>query len=1267
MHATNMEIDKYKEIEFTFSIDRGGTFCDFYCEVFNKNLKTRKEIVTKLLSENKNSYPDAPTEGIRRIMEKELGTTFKSSLQIPTHLIKSIRMGTTVATNALLERKGRATALITTKGFKDLLRIGTQARPDIFDIFVKKPELLYQEVVEVEERVLLKGEKDIEMDDMGRKVTGISGEEVIVNVELNEKQLEKNLQRIFDEGKIKSIAVVLMHSYTFIEHEKKVEMIAKRIGFTNISVSHKIIPMVKIVDRGFTTLVDAYLSPILQDYIDTFCKGFKDNLKGVDVLFMQSDGGLTSASTFFGSKSIFSGPAGGVLGYSQTTIRKPNDNSNLIGFDMGGTSTDVSRYDSNGLHHVYDNTIADVKIQVPQLDIKTVAAGGGSRLFFKQGRFIVGPESSGSFPGPICYGKNGYLSITDANLILGRLIPDFFPKIFGKNEDQPLNVEETKKEFEKLTKTINEHRKKTLGSKKDLTIYQVAQGFIDVANETMCRPIRNITVSKGYDIRKHTLCSFGGASQQHCCSIARILGIDSIRIHKFAGILSAVGLSLADTVEDFSVSCNLVYEEKNFEFFNNCFKELEAKGRKILGEKYDNLEVVKFLNLRYDKTNYSIMTKLNPGTKEEKEKDYKTVFENQYNQEHGFIIPNRNIIICDVRVRVIGKTKTYRDMIIKREKEKKKSNIKVKKVCDHQLYVDGNFKQVGVYDLETLPPGARIKGPAVILQNTSTIFLENYCALIVDDDGDMEISLEKKQKDQRIEETEEVDPILLSIFSNRFMSIAEEIGYTLQRLAISTNIKERLDFSCAIFDSQGRLISNAPHIPVHLGSLSACVKHQIQILGDSWTEGTVICTNHPLCSGTHLPDITIINPVYLPNQKDACFYLASRGHHADIGSISSGSMPPNSKLLEQEGVQIKSFKIVKDGKFQIDELKERFKESRCLKDNIADLKAQIASTNRGIQLLKGLIKEFSLKTVQRYMTFIMENAERAVREMLKKFCKTQNSKTVYAEDFMDDGSCIRLKVTLDEENENAIFDFTGTTSQVYGNTNAPRSITSSAVIYCLRCMVNEDIPLNHGCLKPIKIIIPEGSLLSPSAEAAVVGGNVETSQRITDVIFKAFHFASASQGTMNNFIFGNSSFGYYETIAGGIGAGKNYDGEDATHSHMTNTRITDPEILERRYPVILRAFEIRKDSGGNGKWKGGNGVTRKFEFLTNLEVGILSQRRVFAPYGLNGGENGKVGKNSFQKYPEMKEFNLGGSNSVKVKKHDIVEIQTPGGGGYGKP
>ncbi|XP_068721717.1 5-oxoprolinase-like isoform X2 [Montipora capricornis] len=1259
--------------KFRFAIDRGGTFTDVYSECPNGKVR-----VMKLLSVDP-AYPDAPREGIRRIMEQVTGIKMPADQPIDPEYIEWIRMGTTVATNALLERKGERMTLVITQGFHDLLHIGNQTRPNIFDLKVICPEVLHEDIIVVKGRlVLVQPDSKIQRPENCKIVTGSTGEKLEEWEPLDKDQLRIDLQRVLDKG-IKSLAVVLMHSYMYNVHEKEVGDIALEMGFEQVSLSSTIMPMVRIVPRGYTASADAYLTPCIKKYIQGFTAGFQ---KGIEnkVLFMQSDGGLTPVAKFYGSRAILSGPAGGVVGYAMTTFQRETDQP-VIGFDMGGTSTDVSRF-AGQYEHVFETTTAGITIQAPQLDINTVAAGGGSRLFFRAGLFVVGPESASAHPGPVCYRKGGPLAVTDANLVLGRILPEFFPKIFGKTEDLPLDFDGSWAAFKKLTEEVN----KFLSSQSDgdakkepLSIAEVAMGFITVANETMCRPIRALTEARGHDTARHVLACFGGAGGQHACSIARSLGMSTVFIHRYAGILSAYGLALADVVHEAQEPCAREYNTESFSFLDEridfltekCIKELKSQGFEE-----SQISTEAFLHMRYSGTDCALMCSassakpdLQPSTAC-RHGDFGQAFNKRYIREFGFTIPSRQILIDDIRVRGTGHSKTS----VAHEVPAADTPPPVKKVT--KCYFEDGFHQTKIYLLEELAAGHSIDGPAVIVDNTSTILVEPQCKAVITKSGDITIEIGGNQTKKSI--GTELDAIQLSIFSHRFMSTAEQMGRVLQRTSISTNIKERLDFSCAMFGPDGGLVANAPHIPVHLGSMQETVQYQIRTLGNDLKEGDVILSNHPSAGGTHLPDLTVITPVFHPGQSKPVFYVASRGHHADIGGSAPGSMPPDSHSIFEEGAVFRSFKIVKEGVFQEEGLVEKLMEpakypgcsgTRNLHDNLSDLKAQIAANHKGIKLISGLIEEYSLPVVQAYMKYIQHNAEVAVREMLKEIAtktKERTGKTIlFSEDFMDDGSRIKLTIFIDEEEGSAVFDFTGTGPEMYGNCNAPRAITFSAIIYCLRCMVKHDIPLNQGCLAPVKVLIPPGSILDPTETAAVVGGNVLTSQRVVDVVLKAFEVCAASQGCMNITAFGDDRCQYVETISGGSGAGPTWDGRSGVHVHMTNTRITDPEIIERRFPVILRRFHLNPGTGGTGFHKGGDGVVRELLFRKAQVLSVLSERRAFRPYGMNGGEPGSPGLNLLLK-ADGRIINLGGKASVNIKPGDCYRVQTPGGGGYGE-
>ncbi|KAJ6052040.1 hypothetical protein N7460_002574 [Penicillium canescens] len=1252
----------------SIAIDRGGTFTDCVGNPGTGCLED--DIVIKLLSEDPANYEDAPLEGIRRILSRFTDRDIPRGEPIDTSLIQSIRMGTTVATNALLERKGEKIALVVTKGFKDCLLIGNQSRPKIFDLAIKRPDVLYGEVIEVDERVTLEDYAE----DPQRNTTatvpreqtapeadvvrGLSSEAIRILKRPSESSVRSQLQKVYDSG-IRSIAVCFVHGYTFPDHEALVGRVASEIGFQHVSLSHQLMPMIKLVPRTTSACADAYLTPVIKKYISGFQAGFEGGLgsesvkqeagtKGARCEFMQSDGGLVDVDQFSGLRAILSGPAGGVVGYALTSY-DPLSKIPVIGFDMGGTSTDVSRYGSGRYEHVFETTTAGVTIQSPQLDINTVAAGGGSRLFYRNGLFVVGPESAGAHPGPACYRKDGPLTVTDANLFLGRLVPDFFPSIFGPKEDQGLDEDASRRLFEKLAKDINEELTKG-GQSRDMTPDEVAFGFIKVANETMTRPIRSLTEAKGHDTSKHRLATFGGAGGQHAVAIAESLGIRQILIHRHSSVLSAYGMALADVVDENQEPESKVWGNEIRHELELRIQELKKRSaHRLENQGFDEHSIVfeEYLNMRYRGTESALMI-LKPS-KEEAFSDewaFGEAFVRQHDQEFGFTLPGRDIIVDDVRVRGIGKGfKASEKTVDQQIEESSPKDVSSGEYRKSLVYFEGGRLETPIYELDGLEVGDRVRGPAILADGTQTIVVTPGASALLTKTH-VVINIGESDYSNPKTSTEEVNPILLSVFSHRFMAIAEQMGRALQKTSVSTNVKERLDYSCALFDAEGGLVANAPHLPVHLGSMSTCVRMQAQIWQDNLKPGDVIVSNHPEYGGTHLPDITVIQPAF--SQGKIIFYVASRAHHADIGGILPGSMPPHSKELYQEGATIKSEKLVSEGKFNEERITELLytkpaqypncSGTRCLADNLNDLKAQIAANKKGINLIGALIEEYGEDVVQFYMHQIQENAELSVRNLLKEASKRFAGQDLSAIDYMDDGSPIQLKISIDAGKGEAIFDFEGTGPQVYGNVNAPEAVTYSAIIYCLRCLISADIPLNQGCLKPIDVRIPPGSILSPSETAAVVGGNVLTSQRVTDVILRCFKACAASQGDTNNLTFGfggnqlgeteMKGFGYYETIAGGSGAGPTWEGTSGVHTHMTNTRITDAEVFERRYPVILREFCCRPNSGGNGQHRGGDGVVRDIEFRIPVQVSILSERRVYHPYGLEGERTRSVVKTS---------------------------------------
>jgi len=1282
-----------------FSIDRGGTFTDVYGELCSSDGNVLKCTVLKLLSEDPDNYQDAPREGIRRVLEEFFETPHPRDVPLDTSRIESIRMGTTVATNALLERKGERFALVTTKGYKDVWHIGNQSRPNIFDLKVECPETLYDCVEEIDERVLLATSDALDCfpDAASAVQDAVTGEKVFVEQAVDKEQVRAMLTKLKAEKGINSVAVVLMHSAIYPEHEKIVGEIAKEVGIKQISLSHQVMQMVKIVPRGFTASADAYLTPHIGRYLNTFMAGFDEHLKDrVFVSFMQSDGGLTHVDRFSGHKAVLSGPAGGVVGYALTSRLAEGapdaDAHQVVGFDMGGTSTDVSRF-AGHYDHVFETITAGVTIQAPQLDISTVAAGGGSRLTYSSGVFQVGPESVGAHPGPVCYRKGGNLAVTDANLMLGRVLPEYFPHIFGPNENEPLDAKATQEAFAELTKIVNKDSHPDVPAK---TPEEVAFGFITVANEAMCRPIRNLTQMRGFDLAKHTLSCFGGAGGQHACAIARALGMRKVFVHRYASILSAYGIGLADVVDDTQEPCALVItldgnllaagpERKPTEeaSIHADLDRLEARSRETLlaqGFSQEDMKFEYFLNMRYVGTDTALMSRTE--RKQCSLAEFVKYFEESYEREFGFKFNDREIVIDDIRVRCSG----YSAARLRQENEL--SSAKHAGISEaspdvletRQVYFDGGWQETPVYRLggAARPGGSKIAGPAILLDANSTIVVEPFCNASVSGDGDVTIDIHSSASsdDEVLHVPTSADPIQLSLFSHRFMGIAEQMGRTLQRTAVSVNIKERLDFSCALFGPDGGLVANAPHIPVHLGAMQEAIRYQYRTRAGDIQEGDVLVSNHPqLAGGSHLPDITVITPCF--EEGKVVFWVASRGHHADVGGITPGSMPPNSQKLADEGAAFESFKLVQGGKFQEEGVTKilttpsnpgdpNCKGTRALGDNLSDLRAQVAANNHGARLVRGLVQEYNLPFVQAYMNFIQLNAESAVREMLRSFIKTQPDTKVVAEDFMDDGTPIKVSITIDPETGSAVFDFEGTGPQVVGNCNAPPAVTYSAIIYSLRCLVGQDIPLNEGCLAPVTVKIPNNTILNPSVDSAVVGGNVLTSQRVVDVILKAFQACAASQGCMNNLTFGDETFGYYETIAGGAGAGPTWNGRSGVHTHMTNTRITDPEIFERRYPVVLRQFGLRPNTGGSGAHPGGDGIVREVQFLRPVQVSLLTERRAFQPYGMAGGGNGARGFNLLLRHGSNIAENMGGKSSMAVNAGDRVRILAPGGGGYGQ-
>ncbi|EPE08394.1 5-oxoprolinase [Ophiostoma piceae UAMH 11346] len=1287
------------------SIDRGGTFTDIHASV-----PGRDDIVLKVLSVDPANYNDAPTEGVRRVLEIVTGRPHPRGQPLDTTPIARIRMGTTVGTNALLERKGARSALLITKGFRDLLHIGNQARPDIFDLAVATPELLYKSVVEVDERITLEAwsenprtneadyvAPDVASDPSSLRV-GLTGEVVRILKTPDLAAVRTSLEQLWEEG-FRSLSVVLLHSYLYPEHEQQVGALAREMGFSVVE-SAAVQPMMKVVPRGMSATVDAYLTPIVRQYIDSIAANFQGGLAatGLRCEFMQSDGGLVDFRRFGGLASILSGPAGGVVGYAQTSWddeeRKP-----VIGFDMGGTSTDCSRF-AGTYEHVFETTTAGISIQSPQLDIITVAAGGGSMLFWRNGLFAVGPESAGAHPGPACYRKGGPLTITDANLFLGRIAPEYFPKIFGPNEDQPLGTEIVAEKFEQLTEEINADN--LAAGRAAFTATDVALGFLRVAAQVMARPIRALTEARGFDTSDHILSCFGGAGGQHACDVAKALNISQVVIHKYSSILSAYGLSLADLVHEEQKPAAITFESSNMPVISGALTELATAAKQHLisqGIVESEIQIERYLNMRYVGATAATMVLQDQASLESNDMEaFRRLFEERHQREFGFVFPEKRILVDDYRVRAVGTAAKHTEKSPFQQAKEASARAAVAapeptsiiQVCFDDGTSGGQRTDTKLYLLNNIKAGTRIAGPALILDKTQTILVVPTAEALVLDSTVMVNLVDAETTASAVaKSSSDVNPIQLSIMGHRFMSIAEQMGRTLQKTSVSTNIKERLDFSCAIFSPDGGLVCNAPHVPVHLGSMQFCVRHLHNAWAGKLEDGDVLVANHPTSGGTHLPDITVVTPVFSEGQ--IVFYVASRGHHADIGGTRPGSMPPDSHFLFEEGAAIFGEKLVSNGRFNEDRMIELLLHepaqypscsgTRTLSDNLSDLKAQVAANKQGIHLIQALIKEHSLPVVHRYMYAIQDNAEQAVRALLKKMHTTFAGAPLCALDYMDDGTPIQLTITIDEATGGAVFDFTGTGPQVYGNTNAPIAITHSAIIYCLRALLASDVPLNQGCLNPIDIRVPPASILAPEPGASVVGGNVLTSQRITDVILTAFNASADSQGCMNNLTFGmggrrvaadgtatvEPGFGYYETIGGGAGAGPTWDGTSGVHTHMTNTRITDPEVFEKRYPVLLHSFSLRHGSGGKGARPGGDGMVRDIEFrIPGVQVSILSERRTRAPKGGAGGGDGAMGINLWLRKKDNMAVGLGGKATALFDEGDRIVLHTPGGGAWGK-
>ncbi|MGQ3002486.1 MAG: hydantoinase B/oxoprolinase family protein [Hydrogenophaga sp.] len=1186
-------------LRWQFWIDRGGTFTDIVAKRPDGTLVTHK-----LLSENPEQYRDAAVAGIRHLLGLKAGEP------VTPQQVECVKMGTTVATNALLERKGEPTLLVTTRGFRDALRIAYQNRPRLFDRRIVLPELLYAEVIEAQERMAAHGE---------------------VLQPLDEAALRADLQAAFARG-LRSVAIVFMHGYRFTAHEAAAERLAREAGFTQVSSSHGTSPMMKFVSRGDTTVVDAYLSPILRRYVEQVAA----EMPGVKLFFMQSSGGLTDAHAFQGKDAILSGPAGGIVGMARTAGLAGH--GKVIGFDMGGTSTDVSHY-AGEFEREFETQVAGVRMRAPMMSIHTVAAGGGSILAFDGSRFRVGPQSAGANPGPASYRRGGPLAVTDANVMTGKIQPAHFPKVFGPRADEALSLDAVQSKFAELAAQTGRLAE------------EVAEGFIHIAVQQMANAIKKISVARGYDVTRYTLQCFGGAGGQHACLVADALGMTRVFVHPLAGVLSAYGMGLADqnVIREQAVELPLV--AASLPTIADALETLAAAARAELQRQQVNAgesTVHRRVHVRYEGSDsalvvpYGDMAEIEAG------------FEAAYRQRFAFLMQGKRLVVEAVSVEAVVAGDAPHEPRVETHEPRE-----VPRRETVRMYSGGQWLDTALVVREDLRPGDVIPGPAIIAEKNATTVVEPGWEAVL-------TALDHLVLDRRVPRTVSyavgttVDPVLLEVFNNLFMNIAEQMGLQLQNTAYSVNIKERLDFSCALFDAQGNLIANAPHMPVHLGSMGESIKTVIRENTGKMQPGDVYVLNDPYHGGTHLPDVTVITPVYLGSQPT--FYVGSRGHHADIGGTTPGSMPPFSTRIEEEGVQINNVKLVDRGMLREAEMVALLQSgeypSRNPQQNMADLKAQIAANEKGVQELRKMVEQFGLDVVQAYMRHVQDNAEESVRRVITRLKDGQYTLP------LDNGAQIQVSVRVNAAERSAEIDFTGTSPQQLNNFNAPTAVCMAAVLYVFRSLVDDDIPLNAGCLKPLKVVIPPGSMLNPNPPASVVAGNVETSSCITNALYGALGVMAASQCTMNNFTFGNAAHQYYETISGGSGAGDGFDGTSVVQTHMTNSRLTDPEVLEFRFPVRLESYEIRAGSGGAGRWHGGDGGVRRVRFLEDMTASILSNGRVHPAFGMAGGQPGQLGINRVVRADGRTE-DLAHIGQAEMQAGDVFEIHTPGGGGYG--
>lgn len=1202
--------------KWDFWIDRGGTFTDIVGRAPDGSLHPHK-----LLSENPEAYRDAAIQGIRDLLGIARGEP------IPSDKIGAVKMGTTVATNALLERKGDRTALLITRGFGDMLKIGYQARPDIFAKEILKPEQLYEMVIEVEERVLADGTVESKPD-----------------LEVLKSRLEATKSSGID-----SIAIAFIHAWKYPEHEAEVAEIARSMGFGQVSVSHEVSPLVKLIGRGDTTVVDAYLSPILARYVEQVSSelGVKDmdpSSGGPKLSFMMSSGGLTAADLFQGKDAILSGPAGGVVGAVETSRLAGFEK--MIGFDMGGTSTDVSHFDGE-LERAFETEVAGVRMRAPMMRIHTVAAGGGSVLEFKDGRFQAGPDSAGANPGPACYRRGGPLAVTDANVMTGKLPPEFFPAIFGPNQDQTLDTDVVRKKFSELA------------SQAGSTAEEVADGFLKIAVENMANAIKKISVQRGYDVTEYALNCFGGAGGQHACAVADALGMKKVLVHPFSGILSAYGMGLAQV----RASRQQALIKKLDKQVHGNIRELaetlqEETEAELASQGVPAPDIISHIrvHIRYDGTDLALPIDFDDVPA------MQSGFEQQHRKQFGFAFENKSLIVEAVEVESVGAGAGI--------DEQEASFDELVHEADQQtrFFSGGEWHDAGIHFRENLNPGNEVKGPALIIEPHQTIVVEPGWNADINALGHIVLSRVEAMARQDAIGTS-ADPVMLEVFNNLFMSIAEQMGVTLQNTSYSVNMKERLDFSCAVFAADGSLVANAPHMPVHLGSMDRSVESVIKLNQGNIHPGDVFILNAPYNGGTHLPDINVVTPVFDDDEKDILFYVAARGHHADVGGMAPGSATPLATHVDEEGVLIDNFKLVNRGIIDEEGMRKILTDHpwpcRNPDENMADIRAQIASNEKGVQELRKMVSHFTLPVVQAYMKHVQDNAEESVRRVIDALSDCEYTYQT------DNDQHIHVKITVNRDKREATVDFTGTSDIAKNNFNAPEPVCRAAVLYVFRLMVESDIPMNAGCLKPINIVIPDGCMLRPQYPSAVIAGNTETSQHVTNCLLMALGAFANAPGTMNNLTYGNKRYQNYETMCGGAPAGvmnngKGFKGADAVHVHMTNTRLTDPEVLEMRYPVVVEEFSIREGSGGVGKFNGGAGVTRSLRFLEDMTCAILSSSRKHAPKGLDGGGDGEVGSTLVRRLDGSTDT-LAHCEQTEVKAGEAVILNTPGAGGYGKP